>query len=149
MNINCYWCQALSSFQLHHPLCNHEGLLFYFPMKTVDTEDAHHLWDALHACRVEKPVLRQQEVAQLHKTGTHEAALIPHTHHIQVPPVWTGYQMEVPVLQERSTQMITWMSTDKKLVILRMVSYPATKMAMTKKGSDCITIIRRAVVPLF
>lgn len=55
--------------------------------------------------RVEKLGSREQEVAQPHRTGIPEAALLLHTLLIQIPPAQTSYQTEHPVLQVMSTQM--------------------------------------------
>ena len=56
--------------------------------------------------RVERHVSRWQEVPQLHRIGTHEAALVLHTPLIRIPRAWIAYPMEHHLeLQVRSTQM--------------------------------------------
>uniref|UniRef100_A0A6N2L5F2 SAGA-associated factor 11 n=1 Tax=Salix viminalis TaxID=40686 RepID=A0A6N2L5F2_SALVM len=55
--------------------------------------------------RVGRLVSRPQEVAQQHRTGTHEAVLFLHTPLIQMPPAHTSYQMEHTITQSKSTQM--------------------------------------------
>ena len=65
---------------------------------------------------------RPQEVAQQHRTGTHEAVLFLHTPLIQIQPAQTGYQMEHTITQSKSTQMEHVKSHESSMSDGRLIS---------------------------